>query len=76
MINQRLIHSERSDAFDISSCDQTVSDQLHGPNNIKYHASGDESHHVSFDSLEQKELLNLLVPSVSHIPEPHKVAQI
>ena len=34
------------------------------------------SHIMSSDSLEQKELLNLLFPSVSHIPEPHKVAQI
>ena len=70
-----LINSQRSDAFDISSCDQRISDQLLcGPNNLKHHPA--MGHIMSSDSLELKELLNLLVPSVSHIPEPHKVAQI
>ncbi len=46
---------------------------LCGPNNLKHHPA--MGHIMSSDSLELKELLNLLVPSVSHIPEPHKVAQ-
>ena len=71
-----LIHSQRSDAFDIASCDQTVSDQLYMVQTTSSIMHPAMSHIMSFVSLEQNELLNLLFPSVSHIPEPHKVAQI